>query len=197
MRKMFLLLTVTAAFAVAPLLGADKTPNVSATVITVMIPPSTAVQLVPCTAPVAAAVAAPQSPVPVPNPTVAVPSFFWNHFDTVVWAVISLLGLFGIPTLIKKLWTSKLGLSADSFEIVKSSVAEVMNEYVNDLKAKNVDGKLTKEQVVAATKQAKDKALAKAKAVGIPLAEEIIPSLIEKALGSLKKDQANPAAPAA
>jgi len=119
---------------------------------------------------------------------VNVAPWYVEQIPTFISAIVFLISLFGGVPYIKKLWVSKLGLSPELFEIAKASVIETYTDYVRDIKSAKDDGKLTTEEAAAARSKAGGKIVEKAKNLGIPVAKELIPSLIERAVNWSKKD---------
>jgi hypothetical protein len=121
-------------------------------------------------------------------------NWFYQHSDTILVMAGVLISIFGGVPFIKKVLASKLGIDAETFELVKAAAVETYHEYVKGIKDGKKDGKLTADEAKEARKRTTDKALAKAKELGMPLAAAVLPNLIEKAVNSLKRDGANASA---
>lgn len=76
-------------------------------------------------------------------------------------------------------------------DIVTLAARSTMQTYVDTIKAKNEDGKLTKEEANEAFKRTADTALSILKEEGIEVGRDVLDTVIEAVVGKLRTDSKN------
>ena len=128
--------------------------------------------------------------------------------QTTVTIIVALIGALGSAITLFVGWLTRKGLSyldaktrfmddanqlqkkealkRRTVEAVELAVRSTMQTYVDELKAKNADGKLTEDEAKEAFRKAREAATGILKSEGLQVAKEALSATIEAVVGSLK-----------
>ena len=132
--------------------------------------------------------------------TVAIVVAVIGALGSVITAIVARLARRGVDYLDAKTKILDDASQARRKEEIKSRIVEVaeiavrstMQTYVDEVKARNADGKLTKEEAREALTQASGTALKILKSEGIEVGRDILAATIEAVVGSVKESGKNP-----
>jgi hypothetical protein len=116
---------------------------------------------------------------------------------SVITAVIGWLAKKGVNFLDKKTSIMDEASKVQKKEVIKQKIVDAvtlaarstMQTYVDTIKAKNADGKLTKEEAKVAFNKTRDTALSILKDEGIEIGKEMLGATVEAVVGKLKVEK--------
>lgn len=122
-----------------------------------------------------------------------------SNLDLIVAAIVGLLTLFGAISWVDAWIKRKAGdVPFKLWELAKGVVIDSYQVFEEELKKAKEDGVVTKQEIEDAwdktRKVAKENLIKAAKQNGVPLLQEAVPALVEKAISYLRKEKAEVAA---